>query len=634
MDLFGVLSLIGGLALFLYGMQVMSDGLKQVSGGKLEKVLQNLTSSRWKAALLGLAVTSVIQSSSATTVMVVGLVNSGMMQLTQAVGVILGANVGTTVTAWILSLTGIKSENVLIEMFQPANFSPLVAAIGIGLLMFSKKEKKRGIGTILIGFAVLMFGMETMSSSVKPLAEDQQFVSILTMFSNPFLGMLAGLTLTLIIQSSSASIGMLQALSMSGTVKIGIALPVLMGENIGTAITAILASIGTSKNAKRAALMHMYFCLIKTSTFMILFYTINAFVHFSFLDNIANPLTIAIIHSAFNVVSALIMLPISDILVKLAVKTIPITAEETAGSETDRSRRLPKLDPRFYTSPALAIAASRAEAGEMASHAEDALRASLALLDNYSAEGFAGVEHTEQLVDRYDDQLENYLADLSRQVLSISESRELASLQRSVVDIERICDHALNIAQAAAQKDRIGRTLPGKAQDSLAVFSRAVLDIMHVSVEAFRADNSDLAKTVEPLEEVIDDLNIEVKRRIRRMRKGKGNVKTGFLLSDVATDCERVADHCSNIAIAMLQENEQAGGAHEYLDSVKSADNAAFAAEVENYRKKYSLAKLAAEPDEPDDDDGAPTAEEKDRAKEKAKAKVKDKEKEKKKDAK
>ena len=625
MDLFGVLSLIGGLALFLYGMQVMSDGLKQVSGGKLEKILQNLTSNRWKAALLGLGVTAVIQSSSATTVMVVGLVNSGMMKLTQAVGVILGANVGTTVTAWILSLTGIQSSNVAIQMFQPANFSPILAAIGIGFLMFSKSEKKRGIGTILVGFAVLMFGMDTMSSSVKPLAEDQQFVSILTMFSNPFLGMLAGLTLTLIIQSSSASIGMLQALSMSGTVKIGIALPVLMGENIGTAITAILSSIGTSRNAKRAALMHMYFCLIKTSTFMAAFYLINSFVHFTFLDETANPLTIAIIHSVFNIVSVLIMLPISDLLVKLAVKTIPVTAEENAGDETDRCKRLPKLDPRYFSSPALAFAASRAEIGEMAAHTEEALGEALELLNGYTEEGFGRVEHLEQIVDRYDDQLENYLADISRQILSTPESRELVAIQRSVVEFERICDHALNIAQSAGEKAKNGHALPGKSQDALAVFEKAVLDIMHTTVQAFRADDPVLAKTVEPLEEVIDELDIEVKRRIRRMRKGKSSVKMGFILSDVATDCERVADHCSNVAIYMLQETQVTGGAHEYLDSVKKADNAQFTADVEHFRRKYVLSKLT------DDDLPDGEEEESELPAEPEKKKPKDKEKDKKK---
>ena len=337
MDIFGILAMVGGLALFLYGMQVLGDGLKRTSGGRLEEILESLTSNKWKGALLGCVVTAVIQSSSATTVMVVGLVNSGIMKLTQAAGVILGANVGTTVTSWMLSLTGIESSNVFVQLLKPANFSPIVGIIGVIMLMTAKNDKKKDIGTILIGFAVLMFGMETMSSAVEPLAGNEKFTGILTMFSNPILGMLAGLVLTAVIQSSSASIGILQALSMSGTLTIGSAIPILMGENIGTAITAILSSMGASKNAKRAALMHLYFCILKTSFFMVLFYLIDAIVHFPFMTELANPFIIAMIHSIFNLSAVVIMLPISEVLVKLAMKTIPVTPDELEDVPVEKS---------------------------------------------------------------------------------------------------------------------------------------------------------------------------------------------------------------------------------------------------------------------------------------------------------
>lgn len=615
MNLFGVLTLVGGLALFLFGMQVMSNGLKTISGGKMEHILQTLTSNKWKAVLLGLGVTALIQSSSATTVMVVGLVNSGLMKLAQAVGVILGANIGTTVTAWLLSLSGINSTNVFINMFKPSSFSPIFAIIGISLLMFSKSEKKHGIGNVLVGFAVLMFGMDTMSSATQPLENNQEFAKVLTMFSNPFLGMLAGLVPTLIIQSSSATIGILQALSLSGTVKISTALPVLMGENLGTAITAVLASIGTSRNAKRAALMHVDFCILKTSTFMILFYTINAFVHFPFLNDTANPLLIAIIHTIFNVTSVIIMLPFSDLLIKLALKALPITAKEQ--EEADRGKLLPKLNTRFYSSPAIALEACRAEACKMGNYAEEALKTAMGLLSDYTPAGFSHVEQLEQLIDKYDDQLESYLSELGPKIISQEESRTLSAILHSVGNFERISDHSLNIAQSAGEKAESGHDIPKKPQEVLTVFGRAVLNITHIAVKSFCDDDEALAKTVEPLEEVIDGIDMEVKRRIRRIRRGKGNVKMGFILSDAATDYERVADHCSNIAVAVLQEYAEAGGAHEYLDMVKSPENPEFRAEVERFRTEYAIPEASEEVQLP-----APENEE-DKRKEKEKGKKK-----------
>lgn len=416
MDIFGILAMVGGLALFLYGMQVLGDGLKRTSGGRLEEILESLTSNKWKGALLGCVVTAVIQSSSATTVMVVGLVNSGIMKLTQAAGVILGANVGTTVTSWMLSLTGIESSNVFVQLLKPANFSPIVGIIGVIMLMTAKNDKKKDIGTILIGFAVLMFGMETMSSAVEPLAGNEKFTGILTMFSNPILGMLAGLVLTAVIQSSSASIGILQALSMSGTLTIGSAIPILMGENIGTAITAILSSMGASKNAKRAALMHLYFCILKTSFFMVLFYLIDAIVHFSFMTELANPFIIAMIHSIFNLSAVIIMLPISEVLVKLAMKTIPVTPDELEDVPVEKSIQI--LDERFLASPHFALEQCKTAAGDMAEYAREALLLGMGLVTEFHPEQAKRVENLENLVDSYEDQLGTYLVKLSSRNLS------------------------------------------------------------------------------------------------------------------------------------------------------------------------------------------------------------------------
>ena len=520
MDIFGILAMVGGLALFLYGMQVLGDGLKRTSGGRLEEILESLTSNKWKGALLGCVVTAVIQSSSATTVMVVGLVNSGIMKLTQAAGVILGANVGTTVTSWMLSLTGIESSNVFVQLLKPANFSPIVGIIGVIMLMTAKNDKKKDIGTILIGFAVLMFGMETMSSAVEPLAGNEKFTGILTMFSNPILGMLAGLVLTAVIQSSSASIGILQALSMSGTLTIGSAIPILMGENIGTAITAILSSMGASKNAKRAALMHLYFCILKTSFFMVLFYLIDAIVHFSFMTELANPFIIAMIHSIFNLSAVIIMLPISEVLVKLAMKTIPVTPDELEDVPVEKSIQI--LDERFLASPHFALEQCKTAAGDMAEYAREALLLGMGLVTEFHPEQAKRVENLENLVDSYEDQLGTYLVKLSSRNLSTRDSHTLSTLLHCIGDFERICDHAINLvgySQEMAEKDL---HFSAKAEEELKVFTAAVQDIMNRAVTVFKNDDLKLAKSVEPLEEVIDGLNMEIKRRhIRRLRKGK-----------------------------------------------------------------------------------------------------------------
>lgn len=520
MDIFGILAMVGGLALFLYGMQVLGDGLKRTSGGRLEEILESLTSNKWKGALLGCVVTAVIQSSSATTVMVVGLVNSGIMKLTQAAGVILGANVGTTVTSWMLSLTGIESSNVFVQLLKPANFSPIVGIIGVIMLMTAKNDKKKDIGTILIGFAVLMFGMETMSSAVEPLAGNEKFTGILTMFSNPILGMLAGLVLTAVIQSSSASIGILQALSMSGTLTIGSAIPILM---VKTSVRRSLRSFplwAQGKNAKRAALMHLYFCILKTSFFMVLFYLIDAIVHFSFMTELANPFIIAMIHSIFNLSAVIIMLPISEVLVKLAMKTIPVTPDELEDVPVEKSIQI--LDERFLASPHFALEQCKTAAGDMAEYAREALLLGMGLVTEFHPEQAKRVENLENLVDSYEDQLGTYLVKLSSRNLSTRDSHTLSTLLHCIGDFERICDHAINLvgyAQEMAEKDL---HFSAKAEEELKVFTAAVQDIMNRAVTVFKNDDLKLAKSVEPLEEVIDGLNMEIKRRhIRRLQEGK-----------------------------------------------------------------------------------------------------------------
>ena len=588
MDIFGILAMVGGLALFLYGMQVLGDGLKRTSGGRLEEILESLTSNKWKGALLGCVVTAVIQSSSATTVMVVGLVNSGIMKLTQAAGVILGANVGTTVTSWMLSLTGIESSNVFVQLLKPANFSPIVGIIGVIMLMTAKNDKKKDIGTILIGFAVLMFGMETMSSAVEPLAGNEKFTGILTMFSNPILGMLAGLVLTAVIQSSSASIGILQALSMSGTLTIGSAIPILMGENIGTAITAILSSMGASKNAKRAALMHLYFCILKTSFFMVLFYLIDAIVHFSFMTELANPFIIAMIHSIFNLSAVIIMLPISEVLVKLAMKTIPVTPDELEDVPVEKSIQI--LDERFLASPHFALEQCKTAAGDMAEYAREALLLGMGLVTEFHPEQAKRVENLENLVDSYEDQLGTYLVKLSSRHLTEKDSQELSVLLHCIGDFERISDHAINIMESAREMNDKSLSFSKKAEEELTVFTGAIKDIVNTSILVFQEEDLKLALQVEPLEEVIDHLNAEIKKRhIKRLRKGKCTIEMGFILSDISTNYERVSDHCSNIALCLLQLNEDNFDTHMYQENISASDNKDFNEEYKRLRAHYQL---------------------------------------------
>ena len=588
MDIFSVLTMVGGLALFLYGMQVMGDGLAKVSGGKLERILENLTSNPIKAVLLGAGVTAVIQSSSATTVMVVGFVNSGIMKLNQAVGIIMGANIGTTVTSWILSLSGLQGDNVFVKLCKPSSFSPLLAVIGVIFLLFIKDEKKKDIGAIMVGFAVLMFGMETMSDAVKPLANVPEFTGILTAFSNPVLGMIAGAVLTAIIQSSSASVGILQALCVTGAVSYGVAIPIIMGQNIGTCVTALLSSIGATKNAKRAAMVHLYFNIIGTVVFMVLFYTVNAVVGFSFLGTATNSAGIAVIHSLFNVFATMLLLPFGKGLEKLACLTI---RDDVQPAEVEEERKeLQLLDSRFLEKPAFAMEQSVHVANKMAEESKRTLFTAMDLLWNYTEDGAKKVGELENLVDQYEDELGTYLVKLSRQNLSVHDSHTLSIVLHCIGDFERISDHAINIMEAAQEMHDKKLIFSPKAEEELKVFSRAVQDIVEKAYAVFRDQDEKLAQKVEPLEAVVDELNQEVKKRhIRRLREGKCTIELGFILSDITTSLERVADHCSNIAVCVTQVREDTYDTHGYLNSVKNEDSEIFRGLVLEEEEKYFL---------------------------------------------
>lgn len=588
MDFFSVLSMVGGLALFLYGMHMLGEGLSKVSGGRLEIILEKLTSNPVKAMLVGAGVTAVIQSSSATTVMVVGFVNSGIMRLEQAVNVIIGANVGTTMTAWLLSLSSIEGSSFFIQMLKPSSFSPILAIIGVCMITFSKKEKKQDIGTIMAGFAILMIGMDTMSGAVEPLADVPEFGEILVMFSNPILGMLVGLVLTAIIQSSSASVGILQALCQTGSVGYATAIPVIMGQNIGTCVTALISSIGASKDAKRAALLHLYYNIVKTSLFMIVFYSIDYFVNFAFMDESISALGVAVVHSAFNIAACVILLPFSKMFVKLVYITVPDKVEEKKLSAEDIELRT--LDARFLETPGLAIERSRHVAITMARYAQHSIDLAMELLRNYDTEKAKEVVKLESMVDRFEDELGTYLVKLSSKDLSEKESQVLSILLHSIGDFERISDHALNIKEAADEMSEKGMSFSDKATEEVTVFANAVSEILETAISAFEEEDLAKAQLVEPLEEVIDQLNIEIKKRhVKRLRKGKCTIELGFVLSDVTTNFERVSDHCSNIAVSLLQISDDRYETHEYLDTLKDSDNLDFKGKVLAYKEKYLL---------------------------------------------
>ena len=588
MDIFSVLTMVGGLALFLYGMQVMGDGLAKVSGGKLERILENLTSNPIKAVLLGAGVTAVIQSSSATTVMVVGFVNSGIMKLNQAVGIIMGANIGTTVTSWILSLSGLQGDNVFVKLCKPSSFSPLLAVIGVIFLLFIKDEKKKDIGAIMVGFAVLMFGMETMSDAVKPLANVPEFTGILTAFSNPVLGMIAGAVLTAIIQSSSASVGILQALCVTGAVSYGVAIPIIMGQNIGTCVTALLSSIGATKNAKRAAMVHLYFNIIGTVVFMVLFYTVNAVVGFSFLGTATNAAGIAVIHSLFNVFATMLLLPFGKGLEKLACLTI---RDDVQPAEVEEERKeLQLLDSRFLEKPAFAMEQSVHVANKMAEESKRTLFTAMDLLWNYTEDGAKKVGELENLVDQYEDELGTYLVKLSRQNLSVRDSHTLSIVLHCIGDFERISDHAVNIMESAQELHEKKLTFSAQARNELQVLIAAVSRIVDTAYQIFDKQDLNLTEDVEPLEEIVDELSKELKRRhINRLRSGECTIEMGFILTDLLTSLERIADHCSNISVCITQVRENLYDTHSHLESLKNEPDEGYYNRLEELQREYVL---------------------------------------------
>lgn len=589
MDIFDVLSMVGGLALFLYGMHIMGDALAKMSGGKLEKVLERLTSNKWSAVLLGAGVTAVIQSSGATTVMVVGFVNSGIMKLNQAVGIIMGANIGTTATSWLLSLSGIDGGSFFLQMLKPTSFTPILAVIGAILVVFCKSEKKHNIGTILLGFAILMYGMTAMSSAVEPLKDVPQFTQILTKFENPLLGVIAGFVLTTIMQSSSVSVGILQALCSTGAVSYALALPIIMGQNIGSCTTAMISSVGASKDAKRAAAVHFYFNVIGTVVFMLVFYISNAFVHYAFLPQAANEVGIATIHSIFNIAATIVLLPLSGFLEFLAIKTIKDDDEEEDElSKHDKVLQL--LDPVFLERPGFAIMQCRKVASEMAELSMKSVGRAVGLLTAYDEEIAERIRKEEDTVDKYEDQLGTYLLRLSTKDLSKEDGHRLSLMLHSLGDIERISDLAVNILLAVEQMHKKELIFSKKAMDELAVYSKALKDILTMTVDAFEQNDRYKAALVQPLEELMDDMNKELKKRhVKRLRKGKCTIELGLSLSDISDTYERISDHCSNIATCVIQVEDDELDAHEHRKEVKEQDAKWYDEQYRAYEQKYAL---------------------------------------------
>lgn len=581
MDIFAVITLFGGLALFLFGMTVMGDSLEKQGGGKLKGILENLTSNPLGGVLLGAGVTAVIQSSSATTVMVVGFVNSGIMKLSQSIGIIMGANIGTTVTSWLISLTGIESDNFFMQFLKPSNFSFALAVIGIIFYMFCGKAGKKDLGAALLGFTILIVGMDFMSSAVEPLADVPAFQNILLLFTNPILGVLCGALLTAVIQSSSASVGILQALSVTGGVRYANAIPIILGQNIGTCITAILSSVGTNKNAKRAAVVHLSFNIIGTTVFLIAFYSINALVGFSFIDSVIDKTGIAVVHTAFNIFSTLLLLPFTKQLEKLACLII----------RDDAKKDKPLLlDERLFEAPAIAITQAKRVTGTMAVVSKSALVDALSLLENYNAETAREIRQKETEVDGYEDMLGTYLVKLSRKSLSMRDSHEISLLLHSIGDFERISDHAVNLIEVAEEIHAKHVTFSEEALKEIGTMKQALSEILTLTVDAFLNEDLEAAKSVEPLEQVVDALKQAMKaNHIERLQENRCTIETGFIYSDLITNCERVADHCSNIAVCMLRINDDSLNTHEYLADVKNRGDEQFDAKYKDYAKKYRV---------------------------------------------
>ncbi len=578
MTIFDALTMIGGLCLFLFGMTVMGDALERRAGGKLQSVLAKLTTNKMAGLFTGLGVTSVIQSSSATTVMVVGFVNSGLMTLKQAINVIMGANIGTTVTAWILSLGGISGDNIIVQMLKPMSFTPILALVGIIMYMFSKNSKTKETGTVLLGFAVLMFGMDIMSDSVSGLADVPAFTKLFLMFENPVLGMLAGAVLTAIIQSSSASVGILQALSMTGAVSYGAAIPIIMGQNIGTCITAILSSFGTNRNAKRAALVHLSFNVIGTVVWLSAFSVVKYAVNPALLGEPATLSGIAVAHSAFNIACTLLLLPLSALLEKLAYVLVP---------ETEDPDVITVLDKRLLATPAVALEQCHTQVVKMADIAIDAMKNSLACFGNYSEELAESVRKAENKTDKYEDMVGTYLVQLSVNPISDEESAESGKLLKIIGDLERISDHAVNLLDSCEEMREKKLVFSAPANAEFENMTNAIMEILDLTKLAFINNNLTAASTVEPLEQVVDKLKTNMRNQhIIRLQQGSCSIETGFVWSDILTNLERTSDHCSNIAGCVIDAKERNLNLHESLRTAKK-ESSYFKEQYKVFAKKY-----------------------------------------------
>lgn len=580
MTIFNALNLIGGLCLFLFGMNLMGQALERRAGSGLRSLLEKMTQNRLMGLLAGLGVTAVIQSSSATTVMVVGFVNSGLMTLRQSIGVIMGANIGTTVTAWILSLSGIEGSSLLVQMFKPSTFTPILALVGIILYMFCKADKKKDTGMILLGFATLMFGMEAMSSAVSSLRNVPQFREIFLMFSNPILGVLVGAVLTGIIQSSSASVGILQALASTGQVTYGAAIPIIMGQNIGTCVTALLSSIGTNKNARRAALVHLNFNVIGATVGIVLFYVVRAVAAPALLGQAASEWGIAVAHSIFNILCTAVLLPMGGLLEKLVLRLVP---------EGKQPQREAELDERLLATPALALERCRTLIADMASYSMESLRESLNAITAYNQKSAEHIREDEVKTDHYEDIIGSYLVKLSARKIGESDSALAAEYLRIIGDFERIADHSVNILESAEEMQQKGIAFSAAALQEYATMAGAVREVTALAYDSFVSGDVQAARQVEPLEQVIDDLKEEMRtRHIRRMQQGSCGIEAGFIWSDLLTNLERVSDHCSNIACCMIEGADHNLHRHEVLQSIRGSGEI-FDREYSSYRQKYAL---------------------------------------------
>ncbi len=582
MDIFSVFTLCGGLAFFLYGMNTMSKSLEKMAGGKLERILKVMTSNPLKSLLLGAGITIAIQSSSAVTVMLVGLVNSGVMELGQTIGVIMGSNIGTTLTAWILSLAGIESGNLFVNLLKPESFSPLLALVGIILIMASKKQKRRDIGRIMVGFAILMFGMDMMKEAVSPLADMPEFSSLLTAFNNPLLGVLVGAVFTGIIQSSAASVGILQALALTGSITYGMAIPIIMGQNIGTCITAVISSLGVNRNAKRVAVIHISFNIIGTVVGLILFYGGHMIFHFPFMSYAVGAVGIALCHTVFNIFTTILLLPFSRQLEKLARRLV---------KSENKAEQFAFLDPLLMRTPGVAISECATMACTMGELAHHNILLAIQQLSDYSEAREIEITENEDKLDIYEDHLSHYLVEVSQHGVSMRDIRTVSRLLHAIGDFERIGDHSLNIQESARELHEKGLSFSTAADGELDVLIKALEDIMERAFACFRADSADDARAVEPLEETIDQLIEEIRlRHIRRLQTGDCTIQLGFVLSDLLTNFERVSDHCSNIAVCIIEEQDSDVDRHAYLHDVKK--DGSFNENLRRDLKRYQLPQM------------------------------------------